>query len=174
MFKRGKGIYNSNYKVEDYYDWYIATVSDPLPKHLFRGIFKAYIEQIMVDLIYNSSEYNMGHNLGSIRIREKPYKIQLDSEGNIDKKRLVPDWGKTLKKWKELYSDIDPSEWNSIENKPIVYQLNEHTDGTTKQWFWDKISCTLPCQRWYRFNATRYWDRLLAKVNKESNITYYE
>jgi len=174
MFKRGKGNYNSRYNISDYYDWYVSTVSDPLPKEVFKGVFKAYIEPIMVDLIYNSSEYSMGHTMGSIRIREKPYKIQLDAEGNIDKKRLVPDWGKTLKKWKKLYGDIDPSEWNKLENKPIIYHLNEHSDSTTKQWFWDKLSCTLPCQRWYRFDATRYWDRLLAKINKESNVTYYE
>jgi hypothetical protein len=173
MFKRGKGVYNSDYKIDDFYEWYIATVSDPLPKHLFRNIFRGYMEQIMVDVIYNSGEFNMGHKLGSVRVREKDYKVQLDEHGNVDKGKLVPDWGKTLKKWKKLYPDVDPSDYKNIENKPIVYLMNEHSDETLKQWFWDKATCNIAGQSAYKFNATRYWDRLLAKVNKESNITYF-
>lgn len=173
MFKRGKGYYNSDYALNDFYDWYISSVSDPLPKHLFKSIFKDYIEQIMLDLIYNSSEFSMGHRMGSIRVRDKEYNLQLDEEGNVDKSKLAVDWGKTLQKWKKLYSDIDPSEWKQIKNKPVIYLLNDHSDSTVKQWYWDKTSCNLSSQRWYKFNATRAWDRLLAKVNKESNITYY-
>ena len=173
MFKRTKGKYNSLIGIDQYYAFYSATVSDPLPKQLFRSIFRGYIEQIMVNVIYNSGEFSMGQKLGSVRVREKDYKLVLDSDGNIDKTRLVPDWGKTLKKWKKIYADIPSSEWKNIEDKPIIYLLNEHSDSTLKQWFWDKTTCNIYKQSLYKFDATRYWDRLLCKVNKESNVSYY-
>jgi len=174
MFKRGKGKYNSAYTIDNYYDWYCATVSDPLPKEVFRGVFRAYIERIMVEVIYNSFEFNIGQRMGSIRVRDKDYDIVLDENGNVDKTRLAPNWGKTLKKWKVIYKDIPPAEWKNIPNKPMIYHENDHTDQTIKQWFWDKLTCNLQNQGWYKFNATRSWDRLLASVNKESNITYYK
>ena len=174
MFKRTAGKYNSLYKLEEFYDWYCATVSDPLPKSIFKEIFRIYIQRIMVEIIYNSFDFNMGHRLGSLRIRDKDYITTLDKNGNVDKGKLIPDWGRTLKKWKKLYSDIDPSEWKALENKPIIFFDNDHSDQTVKQWFWDKTSSNLLHQGMYKFNATRYWDRLLAKVNLESNISYYK
>lgn len=173
MFKRGKGEYNSFTKIDDFYSWYSATVSDPLPKQLYKAIFKAYIGRIMVEVIYNSFDFSMGHNLGSVRIREKDYRILLGEDGKVDKHELVPDWGKTLKKWKKIYADIPPAEWKAIKDKPMMYIENDHSDGTIKQWFWDKVTCNIPHQTKYKFNATRTLDRLLAKVNKESNVTYY-
>lgn len=174
MFRRKEGRYNSDFGIDDFYDWYSATVPDPLPKGVFKDIFRTYIERIMLEIIYNSFEFNMGSYLGSIRIRDKDYVFALDKDGNIDKRKLAPDWGRTLKKWKKIYADIDPSEWKNIENKPIIYHENNHTDQKIKQWFWDKSSCLLPNQSAYKFNATRYWDRLVAKVNKETNITYWQ
>lgn len=173
MFKRTKGYYNSDYTIQDFYEWYCATASGPISKDLFKKVFKKFIERMMIEIIYNSAEMDMGNSLGILRIRDKEYKIELNEEGRVDKKKLIPNWGKTLKKWKVLYKDTDPNEWHNIKNKPIIYHENEHSDQTLKQWFWDRSAVELKNGHHYKFNATRYWDRLLAKVNKESNVSYY-
>ena len=173
MFKRGSGKYNSSVLSRDYYEWYICTVSDPLPYGLFKAIFKDFIEEVMVEVIFHNYEFSMPAKMGSIYIREKTYEIRLTADGEIDKSRLVPDWQKTLKKWAKLYPDTPPEGIKNIENKPMIYLENEHTDGTLKQWYWNKVTCNFKYQNFYKFNATRTWDRVLAKANKEKNITYH-
>lgn len=172
-YKRGQGKYNSDVLFEDYYAWYVTNVSDPLPRKLFKAIFKDFIEAMMLEVIYHGYELNMPAKMGSILIREGEYKFTLNKDGELDTSRLAVNWKKTKDKWERLYPGLGPEELKAIKNKPLIYIENDHTDETIKKWCWNKLSCNFKYQSLYTFNATRGWDQILTKANKEKNITYH-
>lgn len=174
MFKRGRGKYNADYKSYDLYRFYKKKSKNPVPKSVYSKVLNEFFDNIMLDIITNNSEFVLPVRLGTLRIKSKPYEMKLDENGNLDKRSLMPDWGKTLKLWKEKFGDIDSEELKTIKNKPIIYHLNEHTNKTKLSWYWDKVTCNIPHQSYYKLDITRNWDRKLAQINKIKPVIYYE
>lgn len=176
MYKRGKGKVKTDFGLKEIYDFYYEKYSNTVDKSLYRKICKEFNENILKDAIYEGRDFSMGARLGSIRIRKFNNKIKLGEDGNIATKFKV-NWNKTLKKWEELYPDKTPEEIKNIPNKPLIFHLNEHTDGWVMKWYWDKITCNVVNQSAYRFEPQREIKREAAKAWKTipglKNI-YYE
>lgn len=174
MFKRGVGKYNSEFSLNDLYDHYCLKYNNIVSKKLFKSILIDYFELLVPQIIESNLEVRLPCRLGYLRIKTKEYIIKLDKEGNLDKHSLIIDYGKTLKLWKKLYPDKTADEIKLIPNKKLIYQLNEHSDNRRFLWFWDRVTCNIPHQSYYKINMTRKWDRFLSKVSKTKYITYYK
>ena len=177
MFQRTQGKHRSDFNVDDLYDFYKDYTSVPVVrKNLYYSIIRDYWNKVMPDIIENGIEIKLPHRLGAFRIMSKDYKIQLNKEGKLDKFKLVPDWGATLKSWKELYPDVDPKDYKKIPNKKVIYILNEHTERKRFLWFWDRVTCNILHQSLYKIDVTRKWDRHLATFSKDTSKykMYYE
>jgi hypothetical protein len=126
-------------------------------------------------LIYESWVFKLPYRLGTIYIRRIPMNIRLDSNGELYRHNLKPDWHRTKKLWKEMYPDLTKEEIKQIPNKKIVYFTNEHTGRYKFRIHWEKKYCNIPGHGPYEFVFTRENKRLLAEVLKTNpNITYYE
>lgn len=172
MFKRGKGKYNSEYSISDLYNHYKLKYTNIVSKEIFKNVIIDYFELLMPEII-NNLEVRLPCRLGYFRIKSKVYKVHLDKNGELDKHGLIRDWGKTIKLWKTLYPDKTPEDIKLIKDKKFVYYLNNHTDNRRFLWFWDKITCNIQHQSYYKIEITRKWDRILAKTSREKYITYY-
>jgi len=174
MFKRGVGKNNADYKTQDLFDFYKVYANKPVDRFTYSKIITEFFDEAMFLLIEEAVELIIPGRLGGIVVKSKPYKIKLNEDGEVDKSHLMPDWKKTLALWKKQYPDVDPSEYKNIKNKKLIYHLNEHTNKRRLLWFWDKTTCNVKYQSYYKLDIVRYWDRKLAEINKIKPITYYE
>lgn len=176
MYKRGKGKITTDFGLREIYEFYDETYPNTVGKNLFRKICKEFNENVLKEVIYEGHDFSMGSRLGSIRIRKFNNKVKLGEDGEIANKFKV-NWNKTLKKWGELYPDKTAEEIKEIKDKPLIFHLNEHTDGWVMKWFWDKITCNVPNQSAYRFEPQRSIKREAAKAWKTIpglKNSYYE
>jgi len=148
----------------------------------FNVSFKQYCEVLRLfnkkakdALIYDSWVFRLPYRLGTIYIRRKKIRIQLDAHGELYKSKLNPDWPRTKKLWKDMYPDLSSAEIKKIPNKKVVYITNEHTSGYRYYIHWQKKYCNVPGHRPYEFVFARDNKRELAKLLKTNpNIMYYE
>lgn len=63
----------------------------------------------------------------------------------------------------KLYFDYE--QWN--KNKVKVYHTNDHSDGWYASIYWDKKTCKVPNQSYYKFELTRGNNREIAKIMKK-------
>jgi len=175
-FKRGNNKVKVDYTSKDVLKFYKNKYSKAVNGKIFRQILQEYNLEILRMIIYDGLDYSMAFRLGSIRIKRFDNSLRLGEDGEIANK-LKPNWSKTLKKWGELYPDKTSEEIRGIPDKPIVYHLNEHTDGTVFKWFWDKVTSNIKNQSAYRFEPIRSMKREAAKAWKNlpnlKNL-YYE
>jgi hypothetical protein len=176
MFKRTKNKVTTDFKPTDIYRHYAASSSEPVDSKTFISVLQSFNTEMLKMVLYDGADFNLPFRLGFIRIKKFDNSLKLNEQGEIANK-LRPNWGKTLKKWKELYPDIDPSEYKNIKDKPVIYHLNEHTDGWAFRWYWDKITCNVINQSAYKFEPIRQIKREAAKAWKQiPNLKdkYYE
>lgn len=176
IFKRGKRKNIADYKTRDIYKFYKKDegIADYL---VFSNITSEFCGEVMKLIINEGYEFSMPARLGSLRIKKKPVKLELDEKGNIDKSKLSPDWSETRKLWNEIYKDIPAEKIKEIPNKKIIYNLNDHTDGYRFIFYWDKVVSNLPNQSAYRIKVTRDWNKYFAtklKEDKKLKNIYYE
>lgn len=175
QYKRGPRRIIADYKKEDLYEYYLEKYDNNVNKIVYSQILKRFFSELIHLMIFENLEYNMPARLGALRIKKKLSKPRLDENGNLDLRGLPINWKKTKEYWQKLYPDKSPEEIKAIKDKPLVRELNEHTDGYKVMWKWDKITCNIPNQSIYQLDMTREYDRLLSKAAKTvKNLEYYE
>jgi hypothetical protein len=148
----------------------------------FNVSFQEYCEVIRLfnkkakdAIIYNSWVFKLPYRLGTIYIKKIKITLALDENGEVDTRKLVPDWPKTHALWSRIYPDKSKIELKEIRNKKIVYLLNEHTDGYKFIVRWQKKYCNVAGHGPYEFVFAKDNRRELARLLKSNpNITYYE
>jgi len=163
----------TDYGAEDIFKFYCKKTGNPkkLTQTQFSNITKQFFSKIIDCLIFKGIEFNLPYKLGNIRIRKSKINIKLDKSGNVDKRRMAPDWKATKELWKNIYPGKTLKELKSVPNKKMVYHLNRHTDGYVHKWHWDKTTCIVRNSSGYSLEMVRSADRKLAKALKDEDIT---
>jgi hypothetical protein len=156
-----------NYTSVEIYKFYKKNYNTEITKAVFTDILRDFYSRVVDSMIYQGREFALPYKLGNVRIRKNKIKLQLDKEGNVDKRKLAPDWGAIRKLWKRIYPNKSWSEIVTIQNKPMVYHENKHTDRYQHKWHWDKTTCLVKNNSAYSLNIARGNDRKLAKALKE-------
>lgn len=175
-FKRNKNKVKADFTSKDLYKFYCSRSNKPIDSKTYLKALREYNTEILRLIVFDGLDYAMHGRVGSIRIRKFDNSLRLNGEGEIANK-LHPDWAKTKKKWLELYPGKTSEEIKAIPNKPIIYHLNEHSDGYVFKWYWDRVTCNLKNQFAYKFEPVRDMKRLAAKSWKEIpklRTLYYE
>jgi hypothetical protein len=166
FFGRGGNKIQADYTFTDFYKEYKKSAKKPINKKDAREIIQKYNTEMLKKVIYDGFDFPLRPKLGSIRIRKFDNSLKLNENGEI-RNKLSPNWTKTVQLWKNKYGDLSPEELKEIEDKPIVYHLNEHTDGIIFKWFWDKVTCTVPNQSAYSLSIIRQMKREAAQAWKK-------
>ncbi len=173
-YPRGKSKVIADYKFGDIYKFYKELYGEKaLPRDVVWKIYKKLFPAIAKLIVYENLDYRMPARLGYIRIKKKKIEIKLDKDGNVDARRFSINWKKTKKYWMELYPGKTGEEIKQIENKPLVRELNEHTDGYRMTWFWDKSTCNVKNQFAYYINMTRSHDQMLSSGVEYNKLNFY-
>lgn len=113
------------------------------------------INKIISDkIIRESFEFRMPARLGTLAIRKNKVKIKV-KDGKLEKNKMIIDWGKTWEYWNEMYPGKSRKEVNAMEDKVVIYNMNEHTNGYVMRWKWDKTTAMVPNQTVYKFRPTK-------------------
>jgi hypothetical protein len=169
-FKRNKGKYTSDIKFDNIYKMYKKDVKNYLDKKLFKSIWREYAEKVINLMIMESYELVLGSHMGTISIRQRKAKLRLEEDGSLRKKDLFVNWESTKKLWEEMYPGLSAEEIKAIPNKKLVY----HTDKVKVFWKWDKRTCNVLNNSYYKFIAARWAVDSIPKAIKEENVTFYE
>ena len=175
-FKRKENKVKIDFGLKDICKYYQEHSRDPIEKSLIGRILREYNTEILRMMIYDGLDYSMSHRIGSFRIKKFDNSLKLNDEGEIANK-LRPDWAKTKEKWAELYKGASAEEIKKIPDKPIIYHLNNHTDGYVFRWYWDKVTSNIKNQSVYKFAPIRQMKREAAqawKKHPELRTLYYE
>jgi len=167
--KRSKGKNNSDINVEDIYKYYKSKVDNPIDIKIFRKFYKEMFSEFS-ELLLQGKEIKL-NNIGEFKIIE--YKPKLIKEGKINTKAIAPDWARTKEYWNTLYPGKTLKELKNIENKPIIYHENDHTNGQQYKYYWDKITTELKCKSAYQFKPVRKYKRKLSSILKDKNINIF-
>jgi len=165
FFGRGRNKVKVDYGFDDIYKWYKEESKNPLDKKIARNIIIDFNNEVLKSVVFEGHDHSLGGRLGSIRIRKFDNNLKLNKKGEIANK-LKPDWPKTYELWNKKYPGKSPKELKEIKNKPLVYHLNEHTDGYVFKWYWDKITSNVKNQTAYSFEPIRTIKREAAKAWK--------
>lgn len=174
-FKRGNRGVIADYKIKDLYKHYCNTAKNPQSKQVFKRVLQRIYPEIIKMIVFENMEFYFPGRLGSIRIKKKLAEVKLTEEGGLDVRSLSIDWKKTKSVWAELYPGVDPKDIKQIKDKPLVRELNEHTDGWRYIWHWDKFISNIPNQRIYDLELIRDYKRILNKAATTINdLNYYK
>ncbi len=139
----------------------------------FRDVIKAFNKEIVRLLVEEGAEFKMPDRLGTIRLRKYKRRIEFNDEGRI--KNLPVNWKMTWELWDREYPNVVRSEMKYIKGKPLVYHLNEHTDGYRIYLYWNKKGSNARNKGVYAFQFTSVNNRYLARVVQGDNKPeYYE
>jgi len=171
-FGRGKRKITTDFGAEDIYKFYKQKYKEQaLSKSKFNDIWKRYINVRLQMVIFENVDFTMPFRMGEICIRIGRQANRITKNGKF---QFTVDWGETKKKWENLYPDKTPEEIAKIPNKPLVYVLNENTDGKKVYWRWERITCSHKNYTVYRLKMNREWSKMLANYVKQlDKIPYY-
>ena len=175
FFKRGRRKNIADFKTKDIFKYYKEKYKEnALTQSQVRKIWKTFYPEIIKYMIFNNYEYLLPHHLGSFRIKKKKIEPKIDKDGNLDVGKLSVDYKATKKLWEERYPGKTAEELKMIKNKPLVRELNEHTNGYRCFWYWDKITCNVLNQSAYVLEMTRTNKQLLSKAVSTNDLEFYE
>lgn len=173
-FKRGKRKYKTDYGYKDLYKHYLDNHPDNVDYKTYIEVMKRYYDLIMPMVIEEGLEIRLPARMGHFRIKQHNYEIRLNDKGELDKRHLIVNYKKTKDLWEKKYPGKTPEELKKIKDKPLVYHLNEHSDGKLYIFFWDKVVCKAPHQRYYKIIVTRKWKNYLSHYSRYESPTYFE
>ena len=174
-FLRGKRKLIADYKIKEIFKYYKNKYQDKaLTQNQAHDIWKTFYPEIIKYMIFNNYEYLLPARLGSFRIKKKKIEPKIDKDGNLDVGKLSVDYKATKRLWEEIYPDKTVKELKQIKNKPLVRELNEHTDGYRCFWYWDKMTCNVSNQSAYVLDMTRTNRQLLSKAVSTNDLEFYE
>lgn len=142
----------------------------------FGSIIKDFNKEVSRLIIEEGVEFKMPLRLGSIRIRKYKRKIRFNEDGSVDKSRLAVNWPPTKELWAKEYPGLSKAELKEIKNKPLVYHLNEHSDGYSFLFYWNKKGSNAVNRSIFSMVFTFTNDRHLAEIIKSDikKVEYYE
>jgi hypothetical protein len=135
----------------------------------FAGIIKDFNKELIRIIIEEGSEFKLPVRMGYFRIQKFRKKIRFKPDGTIDKSSLRVDWNATKKLWAKEYPGKTMEDLKKIEKKPLVYFLNEHTDGYLYKFFWNKKGSNARNRGIFTARFADDNHRYLAKVLKDEN-----
>lgn len=146
-------------------------------------------KKIANSIIKKSFELRMPYRLGFLRVKAFKQNIKFTEDGKLDTQKNPIDWKATKDLWKELYPNKTAAELKAIPNKKLIVHVNEHSNGYTMKWHWDRRTSNLVNQSVYVFKAVKgiqdssyyededcyhYGKRGLAKwINSEDRTNEY-
>lgn len=139
---------------ESYKKYKKENKNSKIDRKTYVNICHDFNKVISQKIIKESFEFKLPFRLGYLRI--KSFKIEPKIvNGKLDKNKLAPDWDTTWKYWHKIYPDKTRKEIKLIANKKLIYHLNEHTDGYTMKWYWDKRFSCFKNQSVYLFKPVK-------------------
>ena len=153
-----------------------------IDRQTFSNILKDFNLELARLIIEEAEEFKMPANLGTVRIRKYKISIKLNEDGSIDTRSSSVDWEATRNLWLREYPDYADEIKSKymptlklIKNKPMVYHLNEHTEGFVFRLFWNKYSSAIINRQMYSIVLTFTNKRRIAALIKSNpNTNYYE
>jgi len=138
-----------------------------VPMGVMGGIQKDFNMTWMRELIMGKGlVLKLPFRLGRVLCQKYKLKLKLNKKGEVDTKILPVDWYKSKQKWAEMWPGLTMKELKEIPNKPVVYILNEHSDGYRYRIFWEHRKSYTPNNRAYMFVPSRINHRYLASLIK--------
>lgn len=137
----------------DSYKTYLETSDNPVSKTIYLDIVNEFFKFIM-SLILKSEHIKLPYTTGSILIRGIKVRPRLDAEGQI--KGVSPNWPKTMKLW-----DRDAK---AKEEKKVIYDFNEHTNGFRYRITWVKDKVKMENQSLYALIFSRANKRMTNRM----------
>ena len=159
-----KAFIHKDYGRLDVYRWWRKQKPYfDISKDLYRKVCYEMSELILKELIFNNYKYQMPCGMGWMDIVKKKYKLPLNPDGTICKRKMKIDWGRTNKYWKEH---------PEMHGKKMIYHLNEHSDGYIARFRWHRKSRIKGISA-YRLEAARWAKTELAKFIKNIKAAPY-
>ncbi len=144
--------------VKDIYNLYKLNKINADKKYIsykqFSEIFYTFNKHISKLIIEEGYQFKMGFRLGYLRIRKKKMKFKVNN-GRLVPSTKMTDWGASRKLWYKLYPGKTLKELKKVENKPIIYYTNIHSNGEVMRWYWDKTTCNIPNKTVYAFKPIK-------------------
>lgn len=153
-FIRTFGKYNCTTTINDFYSTYKNSVKNPVSKKIYHMFINEYNEKIMYSMIHDALEYKMPYRIGYLRVQKKMKKPFI-LNGKVVTYHMSPDWKRTLEYWRKEYQGLSDEEIINIPNKKILRYHNDHTNGYSVRFYWDKRTSNVKWQSAYSFKASR-------------------
>jgi hypothetical protein len=175
-YRRGKSRVIADYSFDDIYKYYKSLYKDKsyLSKKQVKALYKEVFTEIAKMIVLDNLQFRLPANLGYLRIKKKYVEPTINENGELDTRRLSIDWKATKKLWQERYPGMSSEELKKIKNKPVIRELNEHTDGYRYVWYWEKLTSTVPNQTAYYIDMTRTNDQILSRASKVNHLNFFE
>jgi len=175
--RKGKSreIIKTHVASDEMYRYYNSILGDvekkngfKVPKRTYTKILKEFNKWISNKIIYNPKGVVLPYKLGRLQIMKYKTPLIIKKDGTLFKKHIPVNWNETLALW-----DRDEDAKNK---KMLVRQLNDHTDGYTYEWKWNKSCSNVTNHKVYFFKPTRTNKLLLKKelTKEEIEVDYYE
>ena len=171
-YKRTSGKNNADCKLKDLYKHYKKTTKNPVEYNVYSEFLKEYNERIIKAMIYDNLEFKLPYRLGFIRIQKRK-KVPYMKDEKLVLKHISPDWKRTLDSWRKAYPDKTDEEIKLIPNKKVLRHHNDHTNGYSVRFYWDKRYSNAINQTCYVFKTTRTAKEELASYVKKVKILEY-
>ena len=174
VYKRGNRHVLADYKFDAIYNYYKERWGEKaLPKDKVKLIYQKLFPAIVKLMVFENLDYRMPSRLGYLRVKKKLVEPKIDMNGNLDTRNLSVNWKKTKRLWQEVYPNKNGEEIKLIEGKPIVRELNEHSNNYRVMFFWDKLTCNIKNQSAYFVKMTRDNCTTLSHGVKHNNLHFY-
>jgi hypothetical protein len=173
-YRRGKRKVINDYGFNEIYKYYKERWGDKaLPKPVVRKIYSKLFPGIVKLMVYETLDFRMPCRLGSLRVRKKKTKPKINKEGNLDARGLSLNFKKTKELWEKLYPGKTAEEISAIENKPVIRETNDHSEGYRMTFWWDKITSNIVNQTAYYIKVSRDNCKILSQGVKHNNLNFY-
>lgn len=126
------------------YKKYKESEPNPLSLQQYIRLTADYILFLM-DKVFDNEEVTLPHNMGSLSVQGIKEKVHFDEEGKI--KGLSPNWRLTKELWEK-----DPT---AKENKKLIFNTNEHTNGIRYKFLWSKKRIIVPFKTVYALRMSK-------------------
>lgn len=141
----------------------------------FVRVVKDFNKEVARMIIEDAIEFRMPSNLGKVRMIKYKDIIRLNEDGSLNLKKKPIDWKASYKLWEREYPGLSRKELYAIKKKPLVYHLNDHTNGYRFRLQWVKHGSAIINRGVYRIFFTKANRHMIAEaVRKNPNIAYYD
>ena len=151
--KRGKGKKTADYGITDYHRFFNKTQSYKVSKKVYSKIVSELNMFIRDFIVENAIDVTLPAKMGELGIR-KSQRVPKIVDGKVIN-NAPPDWGKTLKLWKN-------NEEARI-NKITIKHNNSHTGGFVFRAYYKKGKANYKNKSAYYFDSTRDFKRNITK-----------